>query len=262
MNGFSKSFDVIGSVAVVETPEGAKKKELQLFAQELMATHPRVKTVARKAGATHGKYRVRPLQIIAGDKNLKTIHRENNCSYQVDLRKVYFQPRLSFERNRVAQLVKENENVLVLFAGVGPFAINIAKQRKSARVVGVEINLVAARLFEKNVAANKVDVKVFCSDAKKFLKRKAFFEWADRAIMPHPTDSFSFLPAVLKACKKKSTIHFYAIVENNSVGAAEKKIRTVCKKNGVTAKIVLYRQALSYSPHAHQAVFDVLISKK
>jgi len=262
MEGFSKSFDVVGSVAVVETPEKAKKKELREFAGEIMATHPRVRTVARKAGATGGAFRVRPLQVIAGEKSLKTLHKENGCSYEVDLRKVYFQPRLSFERNRVAMLVKEGENVLVLFAGVGPFAINIARQQKTARVVGVEINPVAAKLFKKNVLLNKVNVKVFCEDAKKFLRRKAFLKWAHRIVMPHPTAAFKFLPAALKACKKKATIHFYAIIENNSVAAAEKEIKKICRKKSVSAKIVLYRRALSYSPHAHQAVFDVLVKKK
>ena len=140
VNHLCKAFDVIGTIAVVELPEGFDKGKAAAFAQALMAVHPRVKTVARKAGATGGKFRVRPVEVIAGEKTTRTVHVEGGCKYVVDINKAYFQPRLSFERERIAGRVKRRENVLVLFAGVGPYAIAIAKKKPKAHVVAVELN--------------------------------------------------------------------------------------------------------------------------
>ena len=98
------------------------------------------------------------------------------------------------ERARIAALVKQGENVLVPFAGVGPFAIVIAKRVPSAEVIGIELNPDAAEYFRRNILRNGcLNVSVLQGDVAKLLPDKCE-EWADRIAMPLPKDT-SCLPA-------------------------------------------------------------------
>ena len=85
---------------------------------------------------------------------------------------------------------------------------------------------------------------------------------ADRVVMPHPSGAMEFLPKVLGACRDGATIHLYAFVENDG---GEKEfvgnIRTICGNAGFACRIKSIRQALSYSPHAHQACADFTIRR-
>lgn len=259
----SRSFDIVGSIAIIELPPEASARERKAAAKAVMATHPRVKTVCRKAGATGGEYRIRPVEVIAGAKTTRTTHRENGCNYHADLNKTYFQPRLSHERERIAAMVGKGERVLVLFAGTGPYAINIAKRQPAAEVVGVEINPDAARMFKENIALNKTaNATAVNEDAKKFLERKQFHEWADRVVMPHPSGCHEFLPLALQACKNGATVHYYAIVENDGGAESEEAaVKATCKKQGFGCKIIYARRALAYSPHAFQCAIDFKVRR-
>ena len=66
--------------------------------------------------------------------------------------------------------VKIDENILVLFSGVGPFGIILAK-KTGCSVDMVEINPKACEYAEENIRLNKVQDKVknYCGDARKIL---------------------------------------------------------------------------------------------
>ncbi|MCX6769456.1 MAG: hypothetical protein NT051_02120, partial [Candidatus Micrarchaeota archaeon] len=115
------SFDLVGDIAVVEIPDALRAKE-KLVAEALMSAHRNVKVVAKKTGGTAGEFRIRPVEVIGGEKRTAAIYREGGCEFELDLNKTYFSPRLGTERGRIAALVKPGEKVLVPFAGVGPFA--------------------------------------------------------------------------------------------------------------------------------------------
>ncbi|MBI5635945.1 hypothetical protein HY993_03205, partial [Candidatus Micrarchaeota archaeon] len=114
------SFDLIGDVAILEIPEELVKKQ-KIIGQALLNVHHNVKSVVKKASAMQGEYRVRKLAHLAGRKKTETTYRESKCQLLFDPAKVYFSVRLSHERERIAGLVKKNERILALFAGVGPF---------------------------------------------------------------------------------------------------------------------------------------------
>ena len=65
-----------------------------------------------------GELRIRELEWIAGEKKTKATYRESGCVFNVDLSKVYFSPRLSFERMRIAKQVNADEVIINMFAGV------------------------------------------------------------------------------------------------------------------------------------------------
>ncbi|MBI4176655.1 MAG: hypothetical protein HY518_05595, partial [Candidatus Aenigmarchaeota archaeon] len=111
--------DIIGDIAIVEMPE--KGHDNRKVIESILKTHRHVKTICMKAGERSGKYRLRRLKVIHG-KETVTIHREYGYQLKLDVRKAYFSPRESTERQRIAGQVKPGETVLVMFAGIGPFA--------------------------------------------------------------------------------------------------------------------------------------------
>ncbi len=167
-----------------------------------------MRCVFEQKGGIEGEHRLRSLRHLAGDKRTLTIHRENGCVFKVDVARCYFSPRLSTERLRIARQAKSGEQVLNMFAGVGPFSIPIAKIA-GARVASCEINQYACGLHEENDRLNKVEdsVRVIRGDAKE-LPKKLEMKF-DRVVMPHPSQADRFLPTALAMVKKGGTIYYY-----------------------------------------------------
>jgi tRNA (guanine37-N1)-methyltransferase len=243
------SFDLLGNVAVVELP---KKINAKKVAKAIIEVHKNVETVYAKKSGMQGKYRVRKFKLIGGKKNKIAKYRENGVLMEFDVEKVFFSPRLSSERKRIADLAKDGENVLVLFAGVGPFALCIAKQKPLSKVIGVELNREAVKWFNKNIKLNKLNnVEAVLGDVSKL----KYDGWADRIVMPLPKDAEHFLKDAEKASKKGTVIHFYSFVDSNRPEQhAMEKI-----KNNLTKKyrIIQIRKVRDYSPKTVQIVADI-----
>lgn len=101
--------------------------------------------------------------------------------------------------------MKKNETVADLFAGVGPFAVLIAKKSKCKKVIANDINKTAVKLMKENAELNKVkNIEIYNKDARYFKNLKA-----DRVIMNIPKFSEKFLETALMNVKKKGIIHYY-----------------------------------------------------
>ncbi|CAF0742056.1 unnamed protein product [Adineta steineri] len=62
-------------------------------------------------------------KIIAGDLNTIVTCRESKALFQFDFAKVYWNPRLSTEHERIIDILHKNDLVFDVFAGVGPFIV-------------------------------------------------------------------------------------------------------------------------------------------
>ncbi len=157
-------FDIIGDIAIVSVPESMEKYN-NVIAQAIMGRMQNIKTVLNKVSKLEGNRRVADFKIIAGNST-ETIHREFGFTYRIDLKQSFFNGRLSFERKRVASVIKPGEDVLVPFCGVGPFAIPAASA--GAKVVAVEMNSDACKSFVRNCKLNKVEerIQIINADAK------------------------------------------------------------------------------------------------
>jgi tRNA (guanine37-N1)-methyltransferase len=222
-----------------------------------------VRTVLAKAGAVSGTYRLRELSIVAGEMNTATVHKEHGCQYYVDLAKAYFSPRLSFEHHRVASLVREGETVLDMFAGVGPFAIQIAKAREKVKVYAVDANPSAIEFLEKNVRLNRVEDKVvpILGDAKEVVKQR-LSGVGDRVIMNLPERATEFVCAACRALRPSGgMIHFYGFVEasesleNMQAGFAQSVEH--CGRR--VEKVLFSRLVRATAPYEWQFVLDAKI---
>jgi len=247
-----RSFDVIGDIAILELPLELNRKE-KLIARTLLGTFPSIKVVCKKKTKVDTEYRIPGIEIILGDRT-KTIHKEFGCLYKIDIKEAYFSPRLSNERMRIARQIKNNESVLVMFAGVGPYPISIAKKSKPKKVVAIELNPIAVKYMKENAKLNKVDIEIIKGDVRTETKKLGKF---DRIIMPLPKDAGNFLNVALGAIKNRGIIHFYDF--SHSKEESISKVNEICKSLGYKIKILNAVECGSYSPCLSRICVDFQI---
>jgi len=164
-----RAFDVFGNIAIVNFPRDSKEKEKKEFAKRLLKENKSVKTILEKVGKIKGRLRKPETKYLAGEKTKEVLYKENGCVFRFNVDTTYFSPRLSNERKEIAKKIKKGEEVLVMFAGVAPYSIVIAKNSKAKKVVSVEINREASKYAKLNVELNKLKnkVEVVQGDVKK-----------------------------------------------------------------------------------------------
>lgn len=256
------SADIVGDIAIIElTPELEQHREV--IGKAVMKANRNVRTVLAKASAVTGTYRLRDYTVIAGKPNTETVHKEYGCRYCVDVAKAYYSPRLSNEHNRIADLVQEGETVIDLFAGVGPFAVKIAKNHNSVKVYAIDINPEAVEYLKRNIRLNRVDEKVhvLLGDARKIVNEK-LRSAADRVIMNLPEKAIEFVDVACAAIKPQGgTVHFYGFVsESEPLENMKRRFSETVEKCGRTVdSFLLSRLVRATAPHEWQAVLDARI---
>src|SRR3989338_9740620 len=166
------AFDQIGEIIIVRIPDSLLSKKKMIGETLLENVHP-AKSVFYQATPVEGDFRTRNLEILAGVDNTETEYKEYGCRFKVDVEKAFFSPRLSTERDRIAELVQDGEIVINMFGGVGMFSI-IAAKRKKCTVYNIDINPIAAKLCEKNIKLNKLVGRVVSihGDAAKIIEEQ------------------------------------------------------------------------------------------
>ncbi len=211
-----EAYDQIGDIVIAgEDVSDEEAKKLIKVAN--------AKVVLRKVGIHKGEFRTQDLEYIAGEKRKETVYKENGVAMKLDVEKCYFSPRLGTERMRIARLVKDKEKVLVLFSGVAPYPLVLAKHSKADLIVGVEKNAVAHEYAEYNCRKYK-KIKLYNLDVKDFKTKEKF----DRVLMPLPKSAEDFLEIVVKLVKKNGIVHFYDFSEERDI--PEKALEKIRKK--------------------------------
>ena len=258
-------YDVIGSkdkaIAIIEVREedahaGAEKE----LANAIMARNKHIVSVLKKESAREGEFRVREYSLVAGDGNTEVLHLENGYKLLVDPQKAYFSNRESTERTRVASQVRPGELVMVMFAGIGPYAIAIAKAQPDVQnIVAVESNPEAVRYMEHNVRINKLSHKVRPVQGD---VREACVPWygqCDRIVMPLPLGAGEFLDVAAKCAKRGAVVHLYGWgneADGSIYAAAEKTIDSFAKKTGTLYEITGRRKVLPYAPGRYKVCIE------
>ena len=258
----STSFDVIGRVAVIEIPFDIEKHE-EIIGEAVLEVNKQVKTVCKKVGEHKGVFRIQELKIIAGEDNTETEYVEHGCRMQMDVTETYFSPRLSTERLRIASQVQENEAVGVLFAGIGPFALVIAKlQPKTKKIYAVELNQEAYKWMVKNIALNKVAERIepIWGDVNDVVPSR-LEGLCDRVVMALPKGGEDFLEISMKALKPEGgVIHFYSFEpEEDLFRNPIKKIEAAADKLGKKITVLDKKKVRAHAPYVYQVVIDAKI---
>lgn len=259
-----RSFDVIGDIVVIRIPEPILYKKYEI-GKKVLENIKSAKSVFLQTSPVKGKYRIRKLELLNGIDNTITEYHEHGCRFKVDIRKVYFSPRLSTERLRIANKVENNETVTNMFAGVGTFSIIIARMNKNCEVYSIDSNSVANTFCLINTKLNKVQHRVMplCGDAK-YIITKILACKSNRVLMPLPEKSKEFVDPAVSALKKEGgVIHYFAHVKaHNKENAVQQGILdTKDAFKRYNYKIDTTNIVREVGPRIYQIVSDVFVYK-
>ncbi len=283
------SYDVLGNIAVVRFPMDFKKSEKKKWAENLLREQKSIKTVLEKKGKIKGRLRKLSTSYVAGERTKEVLYRENNCVFRFHIDKTYFSPRLSNERKEIAKQIKKGEKVLVMFAGVAPFSIVIAKNSKARLVVSNEINREANKYAELNIELNKVkdrvellpgdikrvaeklnkatailatptksvkvNIKKSSTKNKLINKNQLILKYSnipkkfDVIIMPRPQLKENFLKQAFKLSKRGTRIYYYDFCAVTEKDLIVSKIKEEAKKARKKIKVLQVKNAGEIAPY-------------
>jgi tRNA (guanine37-N1)-methyltransferase len=250
------AFDVLGNIAIAKFPKDTKLKDKKQFANKILRDNKSIKTVLEKVGKFKGRLRKLSTNFIAGENTKEVLYRENNCIFRFNIDKTYFSPRLSNERKEITSMIKKNEIVLVMFAGVAPFSITIAKNSPAKIVFSNEINREANKYAELNISLNKVKDKVelINGDIKKVAPKLE--QKFDVIVMPRPQLKDTFLESAFKLSKKGTRIYYYDFCKEDEIEDIKEKIWAEAKKSKKSIKILNVKKAGEIGPYKIRVRID------
>ncbi|HEA46405.1 MAG TPA: hypothetical protein ENH99_01345 [Candidatus Pacearchaeota archaeon] len=273
-----RAFDRMGNIALVKFSEGTKVKDKRKFANKLLKQNKAIKTVLEKTGKFKGRLRKQTTKHVAGEKTKEALYKENGCVFRFNVDSTYFSPRLSNERKEIAGKIKKGEDVLVMFAGVSPFSIVIAKMSKARKVYSNEINREANKYAKLNIELNKLKGKVVLlpGDIKRNVGWEYFYptkfkikdgkkvavrgKWLkvkyDVIVMPRPQLKNSFLKEAFSLSKKGTRIYYYDFCKHDEKKEVVEKIKAEAKKARKKIKILGIKNAGEIAPYKFRVRVD------
>lgn len=257
------SFDILGSkgesVAIIEVPEELEEYSKDI-AEAVHHVHRNVKSVLSKKSERHGEYRLRDMELLSGDPNTEVIHKESGCRFLIDPRLTYFSTRESTERERIIQQITGPEDVLVMFSGIGPFPICIAKKRKDVTATAVELNPDAHRFCVENIRLNKVQDRVIAIEGDVRDLCPKLGKQFDRVLTPLPKGAHLFLDVIVPMVRPEGLLHFYHWApDDDKYTNAYNLVEKAAKELGRETEFLGGVRVAKYSPRLSKVRIDVLI---
>ncbi len=245
------SFDTIGDIVILEIPDNLEEKKQKIGDAALEFTKRR--SIYMKKSAIKGTTRIRDLEFLSGVDDSVTIHKEHGARLKLDVRQVYFSPRLATERKRVMESVNDDEDILDMFCGIGPFPIVIARN-KNVNITAVDINPEAIKYLDENIRLNKLkgNIKTYCGDIGEV--SKSFNCKFDRIIMNLPGLAYTFLDLAVDLIKDGGIINYYEFSDSYEQGI--KRLKSACLKKNKKVEIINCRKVKSTSPGEWHVAID------
>ena len=241
------TLDVLGNIGIFRFPDKTKKSGKIKAAKNLLKRRPSIRTVLEKQDKIRGRLRTLKTKYLLGEKNKKAKYKENGCVFIFDVEKCYFSPRLSEERKEIAEKIKKKDRVLVLFAGVNPYGIVIAKKKK-VKIVAVELGKECKKYALENARINHVQnyIEFIQGDVKKKVNKK--LGKFDVIVMPRPNLKETFLKEAFLASKKGTRIFYYCFGKQKDLNKQLKEINEQAKKSKKKIHILKIKKAGEIAP--------------
>ena len=255
------AFDQIGHIIIIRIPDSLISKK-KLIGETLLDQVKSAKSIFYQSSSVDGEFRTRNLEILAGEDKTETEYKESGCRFFVDVRNVFFSPRLSSERTRIAEFVNNDEVVVNMFGGVGIFSIIAAKMKKCT-VFNIDINPFATKLCKKNIAINRLVGNVISiqGDASQVINSQLENK-SDRTLMLLPEKSDEFLDSAILSTKSGGIIHYYSHIHaDKKSDAAKLSEQHYMQITPVKSTILGSKIVRPVGPRFYQTVVDVKIKK-
>jgi len=241
-----RAFDIFGDIAIIRLPDELSESS-DSISQALLDSNPNISKVALDLGV-EGQYRLRKLEMIGGEPDFVSVHKENGLTFKLDISKVYFSPRLAMERQRISELVDSGEKVLDAFAGAAPFSVTLAK--RGCRVTSVDANPDSERWAHDNFHLNHIPASDYDFILSRIEDVVAGLDSYDRIIMNNPTKSLSYVNLLSPLVRSGGYIHLYCMAPKNGS-------LNVMDNFDAEFECTRTREVHPYSPTTSLMVFDV-----
>ena len=220
--------------------------------EELSKRH-NVKTIM-KIDHIQGTKREPVYKILYGGET-ETINKENGCLFKLDLSKVMWSKGNNNERLRIAKLVKDNENVIDMFAGIGYFSIPIGVHSNAKQVYAIEINPNSHYYLCENIKLNNLDnitpILGDCMVETPKLK-------ADRIVMGYVKTTHHYLKVAIDSLNKGGIIHYHETVPEKLISTRPIE-RITSQAGNRDVELLKINKIKKYAPGVEHVVIDARI---
>lgn len=246
---------VIGDVILVRFEDCPRRSEIATALLDLQNAD----TVLDRKGIA-GEHREPDVEVVAGSGDTETVHTEHGTKYALDLASVMFSPGNKRERVRMGEIVEPGERVLDMFAGVGYFALPMA--RAGAEVTAIERNPNAFQYLVENAPLNDVtdQLRPFRGDCREVVE--ALDEGGDsfeRIVMGY-YDAHEYLDAALSVVRPGTVIHMHEATPDAEL--PERPINRLSEAAQATdwsVEVLHQRRVKTYSEGVYHVVVDAKI---
>jgi len=260
-----RGFQVIGRVIIIKLNPLLLEKKI-LIAQKYMELLPSTKSVYLNMGRIKGKYRTpEKIVFLVGEDDPIVEHKEHGVIYRFDFTKIMFSMGNLNERKFLSTLVKENEVIVDMFAGIGYFSLPIAKHSKPKIIYSIELNLESFKFLTENIKINHLDdiiVPINGDSKSEVIKLSNSGVRADRVIMgvfPAPKD---FIKEALTLTKESgTTFHYEGVATKENYLSLFNEFKEIAKASNFKCELLSKRFVKSYGPHLYHIVIDILVFK-
>ncbi|MFX1243208.1 MAG: class I SAM-dependent methyltransferase family protein [Promethearchaeota archaeon] len=256
-----RGFQTLGDIIIIKLNQKLLSKE-RLIASAYLDLLPSVRSVYVNRGKIVGTFREpEKIELIGGEDNPIVEHKEHDVIYRFDITKIMFSKGNVNERKHLATLVKNDEIVVDMFAGIGYFSLPIAKHSPVKKIYSIELNPDSYKFLVENIKINHLGDKIIpiqgnCNN--EVLKLSNSGIKADRVIMgifPAPKD---YIKEALTLVKDKGTIiHYEGIVENEDFRALFNEFNSIASTEGYNCELLSHRFVKSYGPNLSHVVLDI-----
>ena len=192
---------------------------------------PELKTIAHKVGITTATIRQPDNEVLAGDTNTVTLHKELGCKFWIDALKLTFSNGNHAERQRMIRICQKREQIIDMFACVGNLSLPIAVHNPTVKIKGIEINPEAFEFLKKNIQVNQVkeQYQAVFGDNRKVTPK----DWADRIIMGYFTSDNAQLASALASLNQKhgGIIHVHGLSSSRNPTDWQPQIQAVIEES-------------------------------
>ncbi|WP_456484018.1 class I SAM-dependent methyltransferase [Methanopyrus kandleri] len=198
-------------------------------------------------------------EVVAGDRNAETVHRELGIRFKLDPTRVMFARGNLEERRRLLESDLEGELVFDMFAGIGYFTLPAALT--GAEVVAAELNPVAYRYLVENARLNGVEgrVRAFLGDCREVAR---FVRAADRVLMGYLKGTLKFLPYACRAVRNGGVLVVHEVFQKR--WGEDRVAREVLNAlpDGFEGEVLEVRRVKSFSPALDHYAVELRVRRR